>query len=118
MKFGISVSHIRHGLLEKGFYLKGSGDQFIIPLPKENSDYILKFGRIAMHALERGVILGTNTPMDTLTPSERRRHESICERIAIKSVLMRRSASIHKFVSKTQPKLVEEKKNVEPPEII
>ena len=47
--------------------------------------------RTAIDCLTRGVILGTNTKLETLTESERRRHEALLARMAQKAALMNRT---------------------------
>ena len=100
MTFGLGVSEIRRELEEDGFYLSGrgqKGNQFVIVPPSSNINVMRAREREAITALKRGVILGTNTQMDLLSPSERRRHEQACERMGTKAALLHR----HRAVSKT-----------------
>jgi cell division protein ZapA (FtsZ GTPase activity inhibitor) len=54
----------------------------------------------AIDALKRGVILGTNTRLDLLDEQDRRRHESMLEKIAMRSALVTRR------ITKTSTKLL------------
>jgi hypothetical protein len=111
MQYGLAVSEIRKALESDGFYLCGHGQKgtaFVILEPAANVDVMLQYQRAAADALRRGVILGTNTQLDTLTESERLRHEQVLERMAIKSALLQRAKSVHAFVTKNAPKLLKE----------
>lgn len=97
MRFALGISQIRRELEKDGMYLSGEGGKgqlWVVRPPNENAGMMVRYGRKALDALKRGVILGTNTPLDTLTQEERRKHEQICERMAKRLVLMRRSESI------------------------
>lgn len=110
MQFGFAISQIRNELLEDGFYLSGRGQKgnaFVILEPASNADVMKAFSRQAMEALRRGVILGTNTRLDTLSEAERRRHEGTLERMAIKCALLGRSKQIFNVIKSSHPKLVE-----------
>lgn len=110
MKFGLSISEIRRELEKDGFYLSGrgqKGDQFVILPPEANAEVMLGYQRAAVDALARGVILGTNTRLDMLSDSDRRRHESLLQKIATKAVLMNRSRSIAKVLKEQSPNLLE-----------
>lgn len=99
MQFGLQISEVRRALEEEGYYLSGRGQhgkQYIIVPPEINADVMRSYGRKAADALRRGVILGTNTRLDLLAPEDRRRHESILEKMAIKSALIERSSAIIK----------------------
>ena len=109
MQFGLDVSNIRRELEKDGYYLSGrgqNGTQFVILQAAKNGDQMQHYGRAAADALKRGVILGTNTRLDALSPQDRKRHEGILERLAIQSVLLNRSTSIRKHLEKTKPKLI------------
>ena len=51
--------------------------------------HMLGYQKTAIDCLQRGVILGANTKLETLTEAERRRHEAILARMAQKAALMR-----------------------------
>lgn len=109
MRFGIAISEIRRELENDGFYLcgrGGNGNQFAILPPANNADQMLHYSRRAADALKRGVILGTNTRLDTLTDSERRRHEGLLERMATKAALLQRSAQIANIIRTKAPALL------------
>lgn len=109
MQFGLAISEIRRGLESKGFYLSGcgqNGNQFIILPPENNQDVMAGYQRAATDALKRGVILGTNTRLDLLKDDDRRKHESVLEKMALKMVLLNRSVAIGNAVKKHQPKLL------------
>lgn len=97
MPYSLGIAEIRRLLEQKGYYLSGRGQhgtQFIILPPSSNADVMLGYGRKAADALKRGVILGTNTRLDLLNAEDRRRHEAVLERMAIKAVLISRSTQI------------------------
>lgn len=109
MRFGLAVSEIRRELEKDGFYLSGrgqKGNQFVILPPESNADVMLGYQRAALDALRRGVILGTNTRLDSLSDSDRRRHEGVLQRIATRAVLMQRSVSAAKVLKEHDPKLL------------
>lgn len=112
MKFGLSVSEIRRELEKDGFYLSGRGQngaQFVILQPESNSDVMLGYQRAAIDALKRGVVLGTSTRLDTLSDSDRRRHEGLLEKMAMKAVLMQRAGKIADALNSTHPDLLKNK---------
>lgn len=109
MEFTLAVSAIRRELEKYGFYISGrghDGNQFIILPPENNADVMLKYQSAALDALKRGVILGTQTRLDTLGEADRRRHEKVLEKIAIRSVLMNRSKTVIKNLGDKAPKLL------------
>lgn len=109
MRFGISVSEIRRELEKDGFYLSGrgqKGNQFVILPPESNADVMVAYQRAALDALKRGVILGTNTRLDSLKDSERRRHEALLQKMATKAILMQRSTQVANIIAQTNPKLL------------
>lgn len=104
IQFRIGISEIRRELEKDGFYLSGrgqKGNQFVILPPESNSDIMLGYQRHAIDALKRGVILGTSTCLDTLKDSERRKHEAVLERMAIKAALMCRKEPIQERLPET-----------------
>jgi hypothetical protein len=112
MEFGLAISAIRRELEKKGFYLSGrgqNGNQFLIVPPEGNADAMQHYSRLAVDALKRGVILGTHTRLDSLSAADRRRHESILEKLAIRSVLINRSASVAAALKKYSPKVLKGK---------
>lgn len=111
MRFGLAVSEIRRGLEVHGYYLSGrglKGDSFIILEPAANQDVMRSYSSAALDALKRGVILGTNTRLDLLSDDDRRRHESILEKMAIRLVLMKRTKTIASSIKNAKPNLLEE----------
>lgn len=109
MKFGLSISEIRRELEKHGFYLSGrgqGGNQYIVLPPENNSGVMSSYSRAAVDALKRGVILGTNTRLDSLSDSDRKRHENILEKLAIRAALISRSASVAKVVKANKPELL------------
>ena len=110
MEFGLAMSEIRRALEGDGFYLSGrgqKGDAFIVLMPEANADVMLTYQRAAINALKRGVILGTNTRLDTLDSEARARHESILEKLAMRAVLMNRSSAIYKHVKANAANLLD-----------
>lgn len=111
MKFGLGISEIRRELEKRGFYLSGrgqQGNQFIVLLPENNCDVMLSYQRSAIDAMKRGVILGTQTRLDMLKDEDRRRHESVLERLALRTVLFSRSKQVEKCLRKHAAKLLEQ----------
>lgn len=109
MEFGLAISEIRRELEKDGFYLSGrgqKGNQYVVLPPSGNVDVMAHYSRVASDALKRGVILGTNTRLDTLSAEERRKHENMLERMAIKAALVSRSAQVAKVIAKKNPKLL------------
>lgn len=109
MAFALAIAEIRRALEEDGFYLSGrgqKGDSFVVVPPENNADVMQAYGRKAADALMRAVILGTNTRLDLLAPADRRRHEAILEKMAIKSILLQRSAQIAKALPDSAKKLL------------
>lgn len=109
MKFGLAVSEIRRELEKDGFYLSGRGQkgaQFVILMPESNSDVMAQYQRAALDSLKRGVILGTNTRLDSLSDSDRRKHESLLQKMATKCVLMQRAGKIQEAMEKYAPNLL------------
>lgn len=97
MKFGLAISEIRRQLESKGFYLSGrglNGNSFIILQPNDNVDVMRSYSSAALDALKRGVILGTNTRLDALSDEEKRRHESVLQKIAMRLVMMKKPMQI------------------------
>lgn len=93
MAFGLSISQIRTALLSHGLYLSGRGQkghQFVIVDAAANTRVMENFQHQAKIALQKGVILGTNTRLDVLTEEERRKHEATLERLAVRTALLSR----------------------------
>ena len=110
MQFGLAISEIRRELEKDGYYLSGrgqKGDAFVILMPEANADVMQSYQQAAVIALKRGVILGTNTRLDTLDEEARRKHESILEKLAMRAVLLNRSAAIYKHVKANAANLLD-----------
>lgn len=110
MHFGLGISLIRRELENRGFYLSGrgqKGNQFVILPPESNKNQMACYQAQAIDALKRGVILGTNTRLDLLSPTDRRKHEKVLEKIAIRVALIRHSSRAVSIVQKHEPKLLE-----------
>lgn len=93
MRFGLDMSRIRTKLLEEGFYLSGrgaKGERFEIVPAAANARVMENLQTDAARALAKGVILGTNTRIDVLTETERRKHESMLEKLAVRAALFAR----------------------------
>lgn len=114
MRFGLAISEIRKALEVDGFYLSGrglKGDSFIILEPARNVDVMANYSAAAMDALKRGVILGTNTRLDLLSAEERRKHESMLEKLAMRLLLSKRCQQVFDVVKKHKAALVEPAKH-------
>ena len=109
MKYDLALSQIRDELRGHGMCLSGRGHngraQEIIPA-NGNADVIQHFSRAAKRSLERGLTLGTNTPLELLTPEESRKHQAVTEKIGHRLALVNRSESIAKVVKKYSPNLL------------
>lgn len=109
MRFGLGISEIRRELEKDGFYLSGrgqKGNQFVVLPPESNADVMKCYQRAAADALSRGVILGTNTRLDTLNDPDRKKHENTLYKMATKAVLMQRSGAVAKILKKEAPALL------------
>lgn len=109
MKFGLAVSQIRRRLESDGFYLSGrglKGDSFIILKPNRNQDVMSSYASEALDALKRGVILGTNTRVDLLTDEERRRHESLLEKLAARMIFCKKTKTVLGVIEKHHKQLL------------
>lgn len=109
MKFGLAVSQVRRALESSGFYLSGrglKGDSFIILEPNRNQEIMGSYASAALDALKRGVILGTNTRVDMLTEEERRRHESMLEKLASRMMFCKKTKTILKVLKKEDGQLL------------
>ena len=109
IEFSMGISNIRRELEKKGFYLSGQGgkgERWTILPPQDHADVMQRYSAAALDALKRGVILGTNTRLDLLSDSDRRRHESMLEKLATRAVLLLRSKTVIKALGKNR-KLLE-----------
>jgi hypothetical protein len=103
MKFGLMIAEIRRQLEHDGYYLSGKGghgNMWVIVMQQQNVNVMYNYQSKAIDALKRGVILGTNTRLDLLDEQDRRRHESMLEKIAMRSALVTRR------ITKTSTKLL------------
>ncbi len=109
MRFGLAISEIRRVLELNGFYLSGrglKGNSFIILHACDNQDVMKSYASAAIDALKRGVILGTKTRLDSLNEEERRRHESILQKLAMRLVLCKHPKKVSDLVAKSAPGLL------------
>lgn len=110
MRFGLAVSEIRRVLETEGFYLSGrglGGNSFIILPPENHVGVMLSYSSAAVDALKRGVILGTNTRLDLLKAEERRKHESLVEKLAMRLALIRKTKQVAEVVRTKKPALLQ-----------
>lgn len=110
MGFSLGIAEIRRVLESHGFYLSGrgqKGEQYIILPPQANADVMQCYARKATDALKRGVILGTNTRLDSLGADDRRRHESMLEKMAVKFALVSRSQQVAAALPKSAQALLQ-----------
>lgn len=111
MKFSLAISKVRRELEKSGFYLSGrgqKGNSFIILTSDSNQNVMQNYSSIALDALKRGVILGTNTRLDTLSAEARRRHEAVLEKMATRAILFQRSDQVADVLKKGKSKLLSE----------
>jgi hypothetical protein len=107
--FGLSISEIRRELEKDGYYLSGrggKGDQWQILPPESNSNVMECYQRAAVDALKRGVILGTATRLDTLSEDQRRKHEAVLQRLAIRAALVSRAGRVERVLKQSAPELL------------
>lgn len=110
MQFSLGIAEIRRVLEQRGLYLSGrgqKGEQFVVLPAEANVDVMACYARKATDALKRGVILGTNTRLDLLGSEDRRRHEAMLEKMAIKFALMSRSGQVAKALPKRRRELLQ-----------
>lgn len=91
MEFGLAITQIRRVLEAKGMFIttRGQrGEQLVIVPASANCDVMQCYSRKAVDALKRGVILGTNTRIDLLSADDRRRHEAVLEKMAMRLALV------------------------------
>jgi hypothetical protein len=108
MEFQLGISSIRAALLEHGMYLSGRGTRgksFVILNPEANAEVMSSYQKEAAKALKKGVVLGTNTDLGLLDSDDRRRHEAVLERIAIRQALIgRRTADLKRIIKPKKKK--------------
>lgn len=101
VQFAMSIHSIRVALRERGMNLTSVGQDgkawFIAP-PQTNAREMQRMQRKAIRAMQQGVILGTNTPTELLSDTDRKRHEAVLERLAIRTAL----------ISRRNPKLIDQ----------
>lgn len=101
MHFSIAVSKIRRVLEQYGLSLRTAertrGSRYVFLPAKENYTKLRQYQRRANDMLRRGVVLGSNTPLDGMSPGERQIHEKWLENTSMRSLLMGRSAAILKI---------------------
>jgi hypothetical protein len=104
MAFQMATHSIRVVLRHRGMNfsqrgLRGAGFQ-ILP-PNTNADEMEHLNRVAMNSLKASVILGTSTNLNLLSECERKRHESVTEKMAHRLALLgRTSPSLGQEISK------------------
>jgi hypothetical protein len=116
MSFALSISNIRQELLADGVYLDGRGgrgDKWFIRPYAENHAVMKSYTHQALMALKKGVILGTNTPLDSLTDDERKRHESVLCKMATRLALMQRRNPELKIIEKYKPAVESDRMSIE-----
>lgn len=102
MRFSLAISEIRRHLEKEGMFLNGQGqkgESFTIVPPEENAKVGTRYAYAATDALRRAHVLLETTPLETLTAEQRRKHEQVSGRIAIKVALMSRSATYGRQLS-------------------
>lgn len=110
VRFAFAIYNIRGVLMQHGFYLTSrgqKGEQLIVVPASQHAEIMLNMSAQASRALQRGIILGTKTSTNTLSAEEKRRHESVLEKLAHKSALMKNSDKVWKAVEGKVPELLE-----------
>jgi hypothetical protein len=101
-EFAFAIHGMREHFEQQGMYLTclhRRGEEFYFRPAAENWEQMQKFQTKAIRALKRGVILGTNTPLDTLDPENRKRHEKQLEQMATRAALMMRQSTVLKILN-------------------
>jgi hypothetical protein len=102
--FNMSIFNIRSALRHRGmnFSQRGlNGAGFHILPPNTNADEMEHLNRVALNSLKASVILGTRTNLNLLSDCERKRHESVTEKMAHRLALLGRSnTSLGQEISK------------------
>lgn len=109
MEFSFAITQIRQELEEKGFYLSGRGQKgtgFVIVPAAANADVMKSYQKAAAQALQRALVLGSNTDTTQLTDMEKRKHEAVLERVAIKTALLQRASEFGKLLKGTKAGLL------------
>jgi hypothetical protein len=109
MRFSLDISRIRNAMLEEGYYLSGeghNGNAYEIVPAADNHKIMSRKLATAKKETRQAVTLGVNTPMDTLTESERTRHSQVLERAQIRLALTRNASKIRPILQKTAPNLL------------
>ena len=91
--FKLDVSKIRKRFRIKGMNFTSRGQYgrgFIIVPPGMNAKEMSRMASAAKSAMRECVILGSNTPLDLLNQEERRIHESLTEKMAMRLALISR----------------------------
>ena len=102
MAFSLAISRIRRELLEHGRYLSGRGTEgrkYVIIQPQDNHMVMINYQNEAIDLLKKGVILGATTDMKNLDEEQTRKHNSVLERLAVRSALMSRTTKELKRLS-------------------
>lgn len=103
LKFAMAIHEIRKWFRRKGmnFTARGqSGTGYVISPPASNRVEMERMAKAAASAMREGVILGSTTPLDMLTEEERRIHEKLTEKMAIRmAMLSRRTAPLSEDVA-------------------
>ena len=110
MAFGIAISDIRRELEQDGFYLNGygqNGESYQILHARDNHKVMERYQRQAMDSFRRAVILGGMTDTSSLTEEEKRKHEKVLSRAAIRLALTKRSTQVDRILKGADRKLLE-----------
>jgi len=101
-RFAFAINAIRRHFEHQGMYLtcrEQHGEQYYFVPPENNYEVMQMQQTRAIRALKRGVILGTNTPLSTLSPENRKRHEKQLEQMATRAALMMRPSAVLKILN-------------------
>jgi len=93
IQFAMAIHNIRKWFRRRGmnFTSRGqNGTGYIIGRPATNAQEMKRMASVAASAMREGVILGTTTPLEMLSPDERRLHESLTEKMATRLALISR----------------------------
>lgn len=93
VEFAFAVARVRRALRRDGknFTARGQrGQGFQVAAVETNHAEMQRLQQAAMNAMREGVILGTHTPIELLSSEDRRKHEAVLEKMAVRLALINR----------------------------
>ncbi len=104
VKFQLSVSEIRHALIERGMYLSGSRTQrtghYTVIQANQNAEVFDSMLEEQERLNQRALTLAVKTDRSKLTAEEGEALDARAERAAVRKVLMERQGAVEKVLRK------------------